>query len=91
MSRNLIDMDTLTEMIKRICCHAEDETDLLDALKEMPTIDAVEVVRCRDCKYWYPNGIGICKLHDIRPTPIIMDDWFCADGERRDPCSSQDS
>lgn len=46
-----------------------------------------KIVRCKDCKYWNPNGIGICKLHDIRPTPIIMDDWFCADGERRDPCS----
>ena len=42
--------------------------------------DRFEIVRCRDCKYWNPNGIGYCKLHDIRPTPLIMDDWFCADG-----------
>jgi hypothetical protein len=52
-------------------------------LEKQPTIDAVQVVRCRDCKHWNPNGIGYCKLHDIRPTPLIMDDWFCADGERR--------
>lgn len=42
----------------------------------------VPIVRCKECKHWNPNGIGICKLHDIRPTPLMMDDWFCADGER---------
>lgn len=49
------------------------ETDI-DA---MPTIDAVPVVRCKDCKYGtYYHGIYGCEvgLHD--------DDFFCADGER---------
>lgn len=54
-------------------------------INEVPKVNKnlVEVVRCRDCKYWNTNGIGICKLHDIRPTPLIMDNWFCADGERK--------
>lgn len=53
--------------------------------------DYVPVVRCKDCKHWNPNGIGICKLHDIRPTPLMMDNWFCADGERRDDGQIQQS
>lgn len=52
-------------------------------LDKIPTIDAVEVVHCRDCKYWYPNGIGFCTIHDIRPSQLDMADWFCADGEEK--------
>ena len=42
-----------------------------------------ELVRCGECKHWNPNGIGICKLHDIRPSPLMMYNWFCADGKRK--------
>ena len=47
-----------------------------------PTIDAVPVVRCKDCKHWERDVMfagGWCrgKRQDIP-------DWFCADGERRD-------
>ena len=45
--------------------------------------DTVSVIRCKDCKHWNPKGIGICKLHDIRPTPLMMDNWFCADGKAK--------
>lgn len=51
-------------------------TTVLSALKKMidnaPTVDAVEVVRCRNCKHRHtrPNCGG-------RPM-----DFFCADGER---------
>ena len=51
----------------------------------MPTVDAVPVVRCRECKYWkrydeYGGDVGDCKLWDI----VFEDDFFCADGERKD-------
>ena len=39
-----------------------------------PTIDAVQVVRCKDCKRYYANG-GNCDQ--------VLADWFCADGERQ--------
>ena len=46
-----------------------------------PTVDAVEVVRCKDCKY-YCNGWH-CNLylnvsHETKP------DDFCSYGERRE-------
>ena len=38
-----------------------------------------ELVRCKDCKYHdEEDGTNLCDC-DNRP-----DDWFCADGERRD-------
>lgn len=55
-----------------------------------PTIDAVPVVRCKDCKhrskemydyYGNPNNkVYVCQINDIAKKP----DWFCADGEKRE-------
>lgn len=59
-------------------------------LEKQPTIDAVEVVRCKDCKHYRKiDSGGICVM--LAREEKMTDDWFCADGERRDPCSSQDS
>ena len=55
-----------------------------EAITDAPTIDAVEVVRCRDCEHWYTeedydDQYGYCRNHDFWTSDI----WFCADGERR--------
>ena len=43
-----------------------------------PTADVVEVVRCKDCaKKEY------CRTSNVW-TISPSDDWFCADGERRE-------
>lgn len=53
--------------------------DLLKILETAPTIDAVPVVRCRECKY-----------HNKPPCPMRLsfnwteDDDFCSYGERKD-------
>ena len=50
-------------------------------LDKMPTIDAVTVVRCKDCKYWYQDFEGKC----IASTPYGTDtdpDEFCSRAER---------
>ena len=43
-------------------------------LADTPTVDAVPVVRCKDCKYFKTR---LCENEDN------YDDWFCADGERK--------
>ena len=54
-------------------------------LLNAPTVDAVEVVRCKDCK-WYENG----KSYDAycnHPTDGMnysAEDDFCSYGERKD-------
>lgn len=47
-------------------------------LDAMPTVDAVPVVRCKDCKHYDGKW---CLLFDMVNSD--MGDWFCADGERR--------
>ena len=46
-----------------------------------PTIDAVEVVRCKYCMLRFTEK---CVLHD-QAFPINKgDDWFCPDGKRKE-------
>lgn len=57
--------------------------DALDNLEDAPTIDAVPVVRCRECRHYkpeeyfspcvLPQGIGCAKPDD-----------FCSYGERKE-------
>ena len=60
-----------------------DET-IDSVVNEQPTVDAVEVVRCKDCKWWrrYQNGyhMGKCIVHDTR----MAEKDFCSYGERKD-------
>ena len=54
---------------------------ILRRLDEQPTVDAVEVVRCKDCKRYSQSGM--CNLylnvsHEMKP------DDFCSYGERRE-------
>ena len=46
-----------------------------------PTVDAVEVVRCKDCKYSY-EGIGnlICS-HGVCVDCIVPPKFYCAEGK----------
>lgn len=63
---------------------------------EQETIDAFdahnaqELVRCKDCVYCVkePNGGLYCDILAIGYEPLgsknVTDDWFCADGIRKD-------
>lgn len=61
---------------------------LHQAAKELstaPTVDAVPVVRCRECYYKDEKRIMDedalwCRKHHM----YVTADWFCADGERKD-------
>lgn len=67
-------------------CRLLDESEVKQIIDDAPTVDAVPVVRCKDCKYVcdytdiYPKSEGYkCikngKFHD--------ENWYCADGERK--------
>ena len=47
-------------------------------IKSIPTIDAVPVVRCKDCKYY--NTIGVCN----ETSWAVCEDSFCCWAERKD-------
>lgn len=53
MGQRLIDADAIRREID--CCDFDSQTDKLticQQISEAPTIDAVPVVRCRDCKHF---------------------------------------
>ena len=54
---------------------------------DIPTVDAVEVVRCKDCKMWDAET-GWCgelsHFHDGMSWDIFNEDDYCSWGERKD-------
>ena len=60
---------------------------IIECLKQEPTIDAVEVVRCRDCKHaWiHPCGYVYCHRDGRNAYEMTFNlDSFCSYGERKD-------
>ena len=50
----------------------------LTRIEELPAVDAVPVVRCKDCKHRFTGKPDLdCEI-------CGGDDWYCADGERRE-------
>ena len=63
---------------------AEGFTEADRVIRQMPTVDAVPVVRCKDCIYTRKlYGRLVCKYGTCSGC-IIREDFFCANGERRD-------
>lgn len=62
--------------------------DIEITIDEQPTIDAVEVVRCEDCKYWdnWGFGGGGCEreYEEDGVSKRWLDSDFCSYGERRE-------
>ena len=64
---------------------------ITDELRAIPPVDAVAVVRCKDCKYvaHYTDGHMECRLiANLRPVPCtyltMKDEDFCSYGEKRE-------
>ena len=49
----------------------------INSLDELPTINAVPVVRCKDCKW--SDEEGRCEVHET-----LSGNDFCSKGERRE-------
>ena len=59
----------------------------VNAVAGMPTIDAVPVVRCKDCVHRDPEDKRCdCGGHEwfVGKIVPVADDFYCADGERKD-------
>lgn len=67
---------------------------IIKSIEDAPTIDAVEVVRCKDCKWYSIYEAKKDGTPDKRYSPSVClrgiyakrrdPDWFCDDGERRE-------
>lgn len=62
--------------------------------KKLSSTDAIQVVRCKDCKHRptgtnrddleFPDDICPCKCEDYWYSWKPADDWFCGNGEQYD-------
>ena len=53
-------------------------------IQHMPTVDAVPVVRCKDCKHHHYDRSGIPYCSEGDYAYGWKDDDFCSYGERKD-------
>ena len=81
--------DILTDgIVKTIIEYSE--SDIGYMIRKRPTEDAVEVVRCMDCKYHYweqepchGKTVHYCELPHMRGIEIFKE-FFCYYGERKE-------
>lgn len=58
--------------------------EFVEYLEEAPTVDAVEVVRCKDCKSYVNRECKNLIRHMTNPCSIYtLPNDFCSYGERR--------
>lgn len=57
-------------------------------IEDAPIVDAVEVVRCKDCKYNLNSsekcGLVDTRLHFYETDKVWTEDSYCSWGERRE-------
>lgn len=58
---------------------AETTQRAIEAVRAVPAADVVEVVRCKDCK-WYEKIIYTCLQND----GMMPGEGFCSFGERKE-------
>lgn len=93
----LIDADALIEKFNEKANMAECLVDertaerfatfcaLSDAVEQMPTVDAVPVIRCKDCKFrywddWLEEYFCQCYAEYMQ----VLPDDFCSNAERKE-------
>lgn len=79
---DLIDRDKLIERLKIDAFYIP--SYFMDVIKMQPTVDAVPVVRCKDCIHWgnkIKHGsfldVKQCDFHGTR-----HENSYCSDGEK---------
>lgn len=63
---------------------------LIDSLNSIPAVDAVPVVRCRECMYSWEDLSGLCCSYGPCVDCPVSPDFWCANGKRREDAHAQD-
>lgn len=97
MMARLIDADALHRKVKmetnpygKPTIDYDSGVKVLEWIEQAPTVDAVPVVRCRECKHhcWvqepcHGKSVHYCKLPHMSGIEIFKE-FFCYYGERKD-------
>ena len=99
--KRLIDANALIDWLSKHTgfrgnCEDCPDIDCLDciienAIKNAPEVDAVEVVRCKDCKHYHQYRVGkstdLCEWGKCKLISMDVDmpeNGYCCFGERKD-------
>lgn len=76
-----IDADELINKINAYVINSQDVMYIRELIKETPTADVVEVVRCENCKhyYWDDETGHYCNVRLVE----TYNSDFCSDGVRK--------
>lgn len=58
------------------------EKEYIDAIKAIPAADVVEVVRCKECRYFYGWPMKCCMNHG--GVVLTDENGFCHHAKRRE-------
>lgn len=75
----LIDADALENQFGV----SDEDLLALDEIRHAPTVDAVPVVRCKDCEYSYDEISYLCCSHGVCVDCEVPPNFYCAYGKRR--------
>ena len=90
----LIDADALLdEFLKRytemernrnlVFAACEIKQDFADMVSNFQPVDAIEVVRCKDCIHSYDDLCGLCCTCGPYVDCIVQPEFYCAEGKER--------
>lgn len=92
----LIDADAVKAVFEEkssvAVCGVELCKAIISRIDEAPTVDAVEVIRCKDCKYWLPHSqFGFDEdndeYYDYCELLVPDDDYYAIPRQADDYCS----
>ena len=90
----LIDADALLdEFLKRyterersrnlVFAACEIKQDFADMISDFHTVDAVSVVRCKDCIHSYDDLCGLSCTCGPYVDCVVQPEFYCADGKKK--------
>lgn len=85
------------EMLSWLGGDSHDYRDVVDAIMDLPTVDALPVIRCRDCRWYLPNMMnspfdtdgfdrwgGLANCQNEMGVAECNEEDYCSFGERRE-------
>jgi len=76
-------LDVLTIIGERMDGKVEFAKAVNEMIQNAPTIDAVEVVRCEDCKNWWESA-QMCTIAELPTGSSCCAEDYCSKAERKE-------
>ena len=78
MDQDSLDYEDLSDVNRKLIQNDKDcKQNAVYILKNTPTVDAVPVVRCKDCKFFREHLSMNCVYH----VSAVGENWFCSQGK----------